>query len=75
MIKRFLLFAFTLSNGIFLTFLLCLGSQNLRYKHQLNLGLSSSEKYPTGFIVGVSSIFGFLSGGFISSVVITKEKE
>ncbi len=56
-----------------LLLVLCLGSQNINNRSPINLGFSSMAPLPTGFIVGVSIILGFISGGSTASLVINNE--
>ena len=57
------LFSINLGSGVLLLLFLCLGSQNLKNRHELNLLNSKSAPLPTGFLIGVSFIVGFISGG------------
>ncbi len=70
---RFKLFALTLSSASLLLLFLCLGSQNLNQRINLNLGVTSTAPLPSGFIVGVSFILGVISGGS-TSILLTTSK-
>ena len=73
MIRKMLLLTNILANTTLLVFMLCLGSQNLSNKYSLNLGLGTTEKYPSGFLIGVSISLGYLSGG-LTTVLLSKSK-
>ncbi len=66
MIKKLLILATSLSNTLLLVFMLSLGSQNLSNKHSISLGITSTEEYPSGFLIGMSIALGSLSGGLTS---------
>ena len=67
---RLKIFSLNISIGLLLLFFLCLGSQNLKERHELNLLTNKTAPLPTGFLVGVSFIIGAISGG--SAVAISK---
>ena len=56
-----------------LLFFLCLGSQNLSKKHNLNFLINKTVPLPIGFLVGTSFTLGLISGG-LSSVLIINNK-
>ena len=55
--------------------MLTLGSQNLSERHSLNLGISSTEKLPTGFLIGISIVLGSLSGGLTTILLVRSEEK
>ena len=73
MVRRLLVLLATCTNSILLVIMLSLGSQNLRQKHSLFLGISSTEEYPTGFLIGISIALGAISGG-LTSCLLTPSK-
>ena len=64
------LLTLNISSAILLIFFLCLGSQNLSKKHNLNLLSTKTVPLPIGFLVGTSFTLGLLSGGFTSVLMI-----
>ncbi len=64
-----------LANTFLLVIMIALGSQNLSTKHSLNLGIATTEKYPSGFLIGMSIVFGSLSGGLTSASLVTSIDE
>ncbi len=75
MVKKLLLFFSSIANTALLVLMVSLGSQNLSSKHSINLGFSSTEKYPSGFLIGMSISLGYLSGGLTTSFLSnTKNK-
>ena len=64
MTKKILISIITLSNSALLVLMLALGSQNLKNRHKINLGVySTKESYPTGFLIGTCTVLGSISGG------------
>ncbi|WP_353292433.1 hypothetical protein [Synechococcus sp. M16CYN] len=63
MLLRLRLLAISFGGSITLLLVLCLGAQNLQDRHQLQVGQMRSVPLPTGFIIGMSVILGFVSGG------------
>ncbi len=57
-----------------LLIVLCLGSQNLNDRDKLKLGITTTEPLPTGFLVGLSIVFGYLSGGSMAAFLIPKDR-
>jgi uncharacterized integral membrane protein len=53
----------SVSGGVLLLLLLCLGAQNLEDRTRLNLGFGRTAPLPTGFVVGVSLVLGVIAGG------------
>ncbi|WP_269623262.1 hypothetical protein [Prochlorococcus marinus] len=70
MIKKILVASITITNSLLLVGMICLGSQNLSTRHSINLGISKTEKYPSGFLIGISVALGSLSGGLTSTLLI-----
>ena len=73
MFFRLKLLTLNIATAIFLIFFLCLGSQNLSKKHNLNLLSTKTVPLPIGFLVGTSFTLGLLSGGFTSVLMIKNE--
>ena len=63
MIRKLMLSCLSLTNSALLILMLALGSQNLNERQSLNLGISTTEKLPAGFLIGVSIALGSLNGG------------
>ena len=63
MLLRLRLILASLTGGLLLLLLLCLGAQNLDRRPQLNLLLGRSATLPVGFVVGVALVIGVISGG------------
>ena len=69
--RKVLLSIITLSNSALLILMIALGSQNLSNSHTINFGMySSKEVYPSGFLIGVSTILGSISGGLITILIL-----
>ena len=62
------LFSINIAGGFLLLFFLCLGSQNLKERHELKLLTNTSAALPTGFIIGSSFVIGMISGGSTSAL-------
>ena len=75
MLFKLKLFSINLVSALFLLTFLCLGSQNLNDRHQLNLITNKSAPLPTGFLIGVSFIVGVISGGSTSTLLINRKNE
>ncbi len=70
MTRKILLAIITLTNSSLLVLMIALGSQNLTDSHKISFGLyTTKEVYPSGFIVGISTILGSISGG-LSTVLL-----
>jgi uncharacterized integral membrane protein len=63
MLLRLRLISASLTGGLLLLLLLCLGAQNLDRRPQLNLLVGRSAPLPVGFVVGVALVIGVISGG------------
>ncbi len=70
MLKKLLIITSSIANTTLLICMICLGSQNLSNKYSLNLGIGVTEKYPSGFLIGISVSLGYLSGGITSGLLI-----
>ena len=73
MFFRLQLLTLNIASAILLIFFLCLGSQNLSKKHNLNFLINKSVPLPIGFLVGTSFTLGFISGGLSSVLMINRE--
>ena len=69
MLLRLRLLTGTVVGSLLLLLMLCLGSQNLNQRQELNLGVGTSAELPTGFVVGIAVICGVLSGGSTAAVL------
>ncbi len=65
----------TISSSAILLAMLCLGSQNLKDRHPLKLGVATTAPFPTGFIVGISLIIGVITGGTTTALIINPPDE
>ena len=70
MLLRLRLLLITLGGGAALLVILCLGAQNLSDRYRLKLGIGTTAPLPAGFIVGVSTVLGVISGGSIAVVLM-----
>ncbi len=70
MLTRIRLLAITLTSAGLLTIVLCLGAQNLSNRKSLNLGATETAPLPSGFLVGISVVFGLISGGSALALII-----
>ena len=73
MFLRLKLLTLNITTGLFLIFFLCLGSQNLNKKHNLNFLINETVSLPIGFLIGTSFTLGIISGGLTSILMINKE--
>ncbi len=73
MLFRLQLLTLNIASSILLIFFLCLGSQNLSKKHNLNFLVNKTVQLPIGFLVGTSFTLGMISGG-VSSVLMINRK-
>ena len=74
MFFRLQLLTLNITTVILLFFFLCLGSQNLSKKYNLNFLVNKTVPLPIGFLVGTSFTIGIMSGG-ITSLLMIKDKE
>ena len=70
MLLRLRLLLITLGGGAALLMVLCLGAQNLSDRYRLKLGVGNTAPLPAGFIVGVSTVLGVISGGSLVVVLM-----
>ena len=70
MLFKLKLLALNIASAIFLIFFLCLGSQNLSKKHNLNFLINKTVPLPIGFLIGTSFTLGLISGGLTSVLMI-----
>ena len=70
MLLRLRLLLITLGGSAALLVVLCLGAQNLRERYRLKLGVGTTAPLPAGFIVGVSTVLGVISGGSLTVVLM-----
>ncbi len=73
MFFRLQLLTLNIASAILLIFFICLGSQNLSKKHNLNFLLNKTVPLPIGFIVGTAFTFGLISGGVTSISMINNK--
>ena len=66
MLLRLRLLLITLGGSVALLVVLCLGAQNLSERYRLKLGVGTTAPLPAGFIVGVSTVLGVISGGSLA---------
>ncbi len=60
--------------AILFAFFLCLGSQNLNNKHNINFLINKTVSLPIGFVLGSSFIIGFIPGGITSLLMINNNE-
>ncbi len=70
MLLRLKLLLITLGGSVALLVVLCLGAQNLSERYRLKLGVGTTAPLPAGFIVGVSTVLGVISGGSLAVVLM-----
>ena len=70
MFLRLKLLTLNFSTSILLIFFLCLGSQNLEKKYNLDLLINKTVDLPIGFLMGTSFTLGLISGGLTSVLII-----
>ena len=70
MFLRLRLLLITLGGSVALLVVLCLGAQNLSERYRLKLGVGTTAPLPAGFIVGVSTVLGVISGGSLAVVLM-----
>ena len=73
MLLKLRLLAISISSGLLLIIVLCLGSQNLKVRHNVNLGITRTYPLPAGFLIGISLALGVISGGSTTTLLITKK--
>ena len=72
MFLRIKLITLNIASASMLFFFLCLGSQNLSKRHNINFLVNKTVPLPIGFVVGSSFCLGLLSGGLTSVLMIKK---
>jgi hypothetical protein len=70
MLQRLRLVIGSLMGSLVLLVALCLGSQNLDERRQLQLGVGRTVPLPTGFVVGVALALGVASGGLAAALLL-----
>ena len=70
MLLRLRLLLITRGGSVALLVVLCLGAQNLSERYRLKLGVGTTAPLPAGFIVGVSTVLGVISGGSLAVVLM-----
>ena len=70
MLLRLRLLLITLGGSAALLVVLCLGAQNLSERYRLKLGVGTTAPLPAGFIVGISTVLGVISGGSLAVVLM-----
>ncbi len=65
----------TLLSSVMLLIVLCLGAQNISDRKNLNLGFGKTAPLPTGFLVGVSIVFGVISGGSATALLVPQQND
>ena len=75
MFFRLQLLTLNVASAILLIFFLCLGSQNLNKKYNLNFLVNKTVPLPIGFLVGTSFTLGLISGGLTSILMINSKIE
>ena len=73
MFFRLKLLTLNIATAVLIVFFLCLGSQNLSKKHNLNFLINKTVPLPIGFLVGTSFALGLISGGVTSVLMIKRE--
>ena len=70
MLLKLRLLAISISSGLLLIIVLCLGSQNLKVRHNVNLGITKTAPLPSGFLIGISLALGVICGGTATTLLI-----
>ena len=73
MFLKLKLLTLNLTSALLLIFFLCLGSQNLSKKHNLNFLINKTVPIPNGFLIGTSFALGLISGGITSVLMINNK--
>ena len=68
------LLTLNVASAILLIFFLCLGSQNLSKKHNLNFLINKTVPLPIGFLIGTSFTLRLISGRATSVLMISNTK-
>ncbi len=75
MFLKIKLLTLNIATAILLIFFLCLGSQNLGKKYNLNFIINKTVALPIGFLIGTSFTLGLISGGLTSVLMINDYDE
>tara|TARA_Y100001968_G_scaffold318732_1_gene349332 strand:- start:382 stop:609 length:228 start_codon:yes stop_codon:yes gene_type:complete len=75
MILKIKILSATFLSAFVLLITLCLGSQNLRDRYSINIGITEVAPLPVGFISGIALISGIISGGSIAALSVKKNKD
>ena len=75
MLHRLRLLLLSCGSAGLLLVVLCLGAQNLSERRVLNLGIGKTAPLPSGFIVGVSTVLGVLSGGSLAALLTPAQRD
>ena len=73
MLFKLQLLTLNFASAILLIFFLCLGSQNLGKKYNIDFLVNKTVSLPLGFIIGTSFTIGMISGGLTSILMINEE--
>ena len=73
MFLKLKLLSLNIGSAMLLIFFLCLGSQNLSKKHNLNFLIDQTVPLPIGFLIGTSFTVGLISGGVTSVLMINRK--
>ncbi len=74
MLFKLRLISISFLSGFLLLLVLCLGAQNLKSRHSLELGMAKSVPLPSGFLIGVSIAIGVISGGTTTALLLPLSK-
>ena len=74
MLFKLKLLTLNIASAILLIFFLCLGSQNIGKRYNLNFIINKTVPLPSGFLLGTSFTLGLISGGIASILMINDEK-
>ena len=69
------LIVMSLLNGLILLLILCLGSQNLNDRKNINIMFGETAPLPTGFVIGISIIIGVISGSTGGAILTQPPKD
>ena len=74
MLFKIQLLTLNIASSILLIFFLCLGSQNLEKRYNLDFVINKTVALPAGFLIGTSFTFGLISGG-LTSILMTNNND
>ncbi len=75
MFFRLQLLTLNFATAILLILFLCLGSQNIGKKYNLDFVINKTVALPVGFLIGTSFTLGLISGGLTSVLMIKNNDE